>query len=95
MENKCIGRFATKTKTTSGEICKTICWVHSNGIVFINQLILSDKKRISQYKKLYSKFGKTLFVKAIGFKYPTLNTIHNQTTKILVDAKIKPDDLCM
>lgn len=93
MAEKCIGKFSIKTITTDNNLCKTIVWVFDNGIIKINILILSDEKHIFQHKKIYTKFGKSLFVKAVGFKYPTLTNIHYNVSKILVDNKVSPDNI--
>jgi hypothetical protein len=93
MTVKYISKFAIKSITTNNEPCKTIGWVCDNGVVHINILVLSTNKKLRGYKKLFTKLGKNLFVKDVGFKYPTLNTINKLVTQSLVEHKIKPEDI--
>lgn len=90
---KRIGGFAIKTKTQQGEFCKTICVVYSNGITHINQVILSEKESLPEYTKIYTKLGKSIFVKSIGFKYPTLNSLHKEVSRLLDENKTKVEDI--
>lgn len=91
-KHKAISCFSIKSTTTSGHLCKMIVWVFDDGIVKINRLVLSEENEIDQHVKLYSKFGKNLFVQAFAFKYPTLNSMHRHVTKILKE-NVEPKDI--
>ena len=93
MKARYISKFSIRSITTNNEPCKTIGWVCDNGVVHINVLVLSSEKKMRGYKKFYTKFGKNLFIKDAGFKYPTLNTIHRAVTESLIEHKIKPEDI--
>ena len=96
MENKLkiLNRFYFKTKTLGGNLCKTYVWVHEDGTIYINQLFLVDGVQDNPaWTKLYSKFGKTIYVVAVGFKYSSLLTIINASTQILQSNNVKPQDL--
>jgi len=96
MENKLkiLNRFHFKTKTSGGNLCKTYVWVHEDGTIYINQLFLVDDVQDNPaWKKLYSKFGKTLYVVAVGFKYSSLLAITNTSTQILQSNNVKPQNL--
>ncbi len=90
MENKgkSISTFAFKGLTTSGNQCKHIFSVLDNGVININQVILSEEEHLDGFKAVTRRFGKTLHVTAIGFKLSTINRIVEKSMKVLVENKI-------
>ncbi len=91
---KCISKFAVKSRSyPKGEPCKTICLVFDNGVVKITVLMLSDRKKVYGHKKLYAKFGKTIFTREIALKYTSFNAIHRQVTLDLIESNIKVTDI--
>jgi len=94
IKSKHIGRFSFKSKSADNTPCKTYVWVYDNGVTIINQLFLVDgEKENPAWTKLYSKFGKTLYVTSVSFKYPSLLNIINTTTQMLQSKNVQANDL--
>ncbi len=92
-KTKYLGSYSFRTVATDGSLCKTYCYVFSNGITHINQLRLSKQDSMSNYKKIYTKLGYNLFFKEFGLKLGSLFTIVNTTTSILNKNKVKQEDI--
>ena len=95
VETKYLGRFFFKSKSLDGTFCKTYTWVCANGVTVINQLFLADGEgdKNPAWTKLCTKFGKTLYVVSISFKYSSLVNITNTATQVLQKANVKATDL--
>lgn len=93
MKAKFLNSYTFKSVSSHGNPCKTYCNVYDNGVTIVNQLILTSEEDLPRFTKIYSKFGKNLFVKDFGLKYESLVTIAELTTLILNEHKIKPEDL--
>ncbi len=87
-KNKLLGTFSFKGITTSGNQCKHIFGVLDNGVVEINQVVLSKEEYLDGFKALTRRFDKTLHVTAIGFKLSTINRIVEKSMEILVENDI-------
>ncbi len=87
-KNKSLGIFSFKGLTTSGNQCRHIFTVLDNGIIDINQVILSEEEHLEGFKPITRRFGKTLHVNAIGFKLSTINRIVEKSMEVLVENKI-------
>ncbi len=87
-KSKSIGTFSFKGLTTSGNQCKHIFSVSENGVLNINQIILSEEEHLEGFKALTRRFGKTLHVTAIGFKLSTISYIVDKSMEVLVKNKI-------
>lgn len=90
-----LSRFSFKTKSADNTPCKTYVWVYDNGVTVINQLFLVEGENDNNpaWTKLCSKFGKTLYVVGISFKYSSMLNIINATTQILQSNNIKQENL--
>lgn len=78
-----------KSKTEKGDICKTYINIDTKGNTIINQLFLIDgNEDILGMVKLYSKFGKSLYVAGIAIKFSSLNHIHQIALLTVVKNKL-------
>jgi hypothetical protein len=94
MESKSIGGAMMRTVSIAGNLCKTYIWVHPNGVLFIERLILIDDGHLEQmHDAIYSRFGKTLWRQRMAFKYSTLATIMKAANHILTDKEINPENI--
>ena len=95
VEAKILGRFFFKNKSATNIPCKTYVWVYDNGVTVINQLFLVDGENDNNpaWTKLCTKFGKTLYVVSVSFKYSSMMNIINTSTQILQSNNVKPQDL--
>lgn len=95
VDKKIIGAFSFKSKTPDGGICKTLVYIHANGIADINQLFLvdEDKPLNPPAIKVYTKMKKSIFVVAFGLKYTSLFAIFNGVSAVLKANKIEGKDI--
>jgi len=92
---KYLSSYWFRSKTTSGNLCKTYCDVYSNGITIVNQLILTKdpEDQMTRFIKLCSKLGYNLYCKDFGLKYESLVMIAEGTSQVLNEFKVKRADI--
>jgi len=93
IKTKCIRSYSFKTKTVGGYLAKTYVSIYADGVTTVCQLILCKETLIPTYTKECTKFGQSLFTKAIAFKYDSLMTIAMETSKCMKDFKINRKDI--
>ncbi len=73
---KTIAAYRFKSTSNAGNPCKTTYWVKEDGSTVINQLfLLPENEDGLNMVKLCTKFGKTLWVTGIAFKFGSLMKI--------------------
>jgi len=82
-----------KTKTISGEICHITILVFDNGITVIRKRILSTDNENPHSKKIYTKFGKSIFEDFVSFKYGTLIFLAAYSQKTIIENKVNPANI--
>lgn len=90
---KLLSANTIKTKTVSGEICHITSFVFDNGITVIRKRILSTDKDNPHRKKIYTKFGKSIFEDVVGFKYDTLIHLALFSQKTIIENKVNPANI--
>lgn len=90
---KSLGKFKMKGISDSGNITRHYIEVFDNGIVAINQFILTEESKMLGFEPIVTRFGKTLHRSVIGFKYDTIAAIFETLNNTLVDNKIKRKDI--
>lgn len=94
MDKKVISKFSFRSVTASSEPAKTSCWVYNTGVIVTKVMCLSNNpNRKDEFCEAYHRFGKTLYVRQIGFKYKSLNFIQTIASKAFAEAGINPDEL--
>ena len=68
--------YQFKSISKDGEHSKHIFQVMDDGTTLINQYILSKEDYISGFEPLTKRFGKTLHITAIGFRFNSLELIY-------------------
>lgn len=92
-KSKSIGYFKMKGLSDAGNCTRHYFDVRDNGVVYINQFILSEEPELQGFDAVYTKLGKTLHRTCIGFKLGTIMGIHEALIKTLTDNKIKESDI--
>ena len=92
-KSKVIGSYSFKGESSDGNLSKHVFTVLDNGIIDINQIILSKDKELVGFKAITKRFGKTLHVNAIGFKFTTLQEIYDKALLTLIQNEIHPDNI--
>ena len=92
-KSESIGKFRMKGLSDEGNITRHYFDVRDNGVVYINQFILSKEPKLQGFDAVVTRFGKTLHRTCIGFKLGTIMGIHEALIKTLTDNKIKESDI--
>jgi len=91
---ECIGVFFIRSFNTHGK-AKIYVYVYSDGSNVQHKLYLSDIAEIPGCRALCTKFGKTLHLQSIAYKYTTMAAIHDMVNEILADNNVKPEDILL
>lgn len=75
-ENDNFKMYQFKSISKNGEHSKHIFKVMDDGTTYINQYILSKENYINGFEPLTKRFGKTLHITVIGFKFESLELIY-------------------
>jgi hypothetical protein len=89
---KILSIYEFKNNLTNGTPSRIKVWLYDTGVMVIRVRCLS-KKKIPQYKKIYSKFNTHLYERQMSMKFSTMQFILNTSTKILIKHKIKPENI--
>lgn len=92
-KSKSIGRFKMKGLSDVGNHTRHYFDIRDNGVVYINQFILSEEPKLQGFDAIVTRFGKTLHRTCIGFKLGTIMGIYEALIKTLNDNKIKESDI--
>lgn len=87
--------YKLKSITTHGNKCVHYFKVFDNGTVGINQFVWSKETLLDGYDVVFSRFGKTMHRKTIGFKYGTIAAIFSKLDETLVKNNIKEIDILL
>ena len=90
-----LGGFAVKSVNSVGERVKIYVVVYANGVHIQHKLVLTAREPREDETLQTRKFGMNLVYSAIAFKYPTMNTIHTGVTEILLENKVKSEDILL
>ena len=93
LESKSFGVFKMKGLSDEGNVTRHYIDVRDNGVIYINQFILSKEPKIEGFDAINTRFGKTLHRTCIGFKLGTIMGIYETLIKTLTDNKIKESDI--
>jgi len=85
---KSLGKFKMKGISENGNITRHYFEIFNDGVVSINQFILSKEEHLIGFEPMVTRFGKTLHRSIIAFKFGTIGTIYNQLCQTLKDNKI-------
>ena len=94
-KSKSIGKFKMKGLSDVGNCTRHYFDIRDNGVVYINQFILSEEPKIQGLEAINTRFGKTLHRTCIGFKLGTIMGIHATLIKTLNDNKIKESNILL
>jgi hypothetical protein len=92
-KSKSIGKFRMKGLSDEGNITRHYFDVRDNGVVYINQFILSKEPKLQGFDAVNTRFGKTLHRTCIGFKYGTIAGIFKALNDTLVKNNIKEGNI--
>jgi hypothetical protein len=89
---KILSIYSFKSNLTDGTPSKIKVWLYDTGVMVIRIRCLS-KKKIPNYKKVYSKFNTHLYERQMSMKYSTMQFILKTSTQFLLKHKIKPESI--
>jgi hypothetical protein len=89
---KILSIYEFKNNLVNGTPSKIKVWLSDDGVMVIRVRCLS-KKKIPQYKKIYSKFNTHLHERTMSMKYSTMQFILKTSTQVLLKHKIKPENI--
>lgn len=90
---KSLGKFKMKGYSDKGNITRHYIEIFDNGIVAVNQFILSKEPELLGFEKITTRFGKTLHRSVIAFKYGTISAIFETLNKTLIENNIKSKNI--
>lgn len=88
-----LAAYRMKSTNSSGEVVKVNWYVYADGVVTVQQLVLSSKSTNPLFEKLCTKFGKNLYENRMGFKLGTLHSILDTALKTLKENNIPPANI--
>jgi len=92
-ESVSLAKFKMKGVSNAGNLTRHYFDVRSNGIVYINQFILSKEPTLFGFDAVYTKLGKTLHRTVIAFKFGTIAGIYEALITTLKENNIKDSDI--
>lgn len=85
-----VSAFRFKNVSREGNLSKTLMWVLEDGTVYLNQIFLIDgNEEIRGMEKMYTRWGKSLYLVAIGIKAESLHNIMQGWNQTLLSGRIK------
>jgi hypothetical protein len=92
-ESTSLAMFKMKGVSNAGNLTRHYFDVRSNGIVYINQFILSKEPTLFGFDAVYTKLGKTLHRTVIAFKFGTISGIYEALVNTLKENNVKDSDI--
>ena len=92
-ESVSLGRFKMKGVSNAGNLTRHYFDVRSNGVVYINQFILSKEPTLFGFDAVHTKLGKTLHRTVIAFKFGTITGIHEALITTMKENNVKDSDI--